>query len=255
MELIDSHCHLEEIADCGAAIEKAVASGVVAIVAVGSDYESNNLILEIAAKYSDLVYPALGLHPDRLEASQVNRNLEFIEDHIEKAIGVGEIGLDYHKRVISAAPKERQKSVLKEVLLLAKKYHKPAIVHSRYAWRDALTLAEDVGIQKAVFHWYTGPSSVLRDIIHRDYFISATPAVEYHQEHRRAVKAVPVENLLIETDSPVSYGIETRWQAQPDDVVRTLKALAKARGIDEEELARLTTNNAIKFFDLPLKQR
>jgi len=253
LNLIDSHCHLEEIENLELAIEKAKSAGLVAIIAVGSDYQSNNQVLEIAERYSGFVYPALGMHPGRLEVSLVKQNLKFIEDHLFEAKGIGEIGLDYDKRIIKIAPKELQKSLIKEVLLIANKYQKPVIIHSRYAWRDALTLAEDTKIQKAVFHWYTGPTSVLGDIVSRGYLISATPAAEYHQEHRRAVKAVALENLLIETDSPVSYGVELKWKAEPADTLRALKAVAQLRGISEQELAQITTNNAIKFFDLPLK--
>ena len=134
-----------------------------------------------------------------------------------------------------------------------KKHRKPVIIHSRYAWRDALTMAEDAGIEKAVFHWYTGPTSVLRDIVQRGFLISATPAVEYHQEHRRAVREAILENLLIETDSPVRFGLESKWQAEPTDILRSLKAVAQLKGISEPELAQVTSNNAIKFFDLPLR--
>lgn len=253
--MIDSHCHLEEIENLGSAIEKAKSVGVIAIMAVGSDYESNNRTLEIAEKYSGFVYPALGLHPGRLEVSQVEQNLKFIEEHLTEVRGIGEIGLDYDKRIVKIAPKELQKSVLKEVLIIAKKYQKPVIIHSRYAWRDSLALVEEAGIQKALFHWYTGPSGILKDIVRQGYFVSATPAAEYHQEHRRAVKAAALENLLIETDSPVSYGTNIRWTAEPADVIRTLKAVAQVRGINEEELSQITTNNAIKFFDLPLRLR
>ena len=251
MELIDTHCHLEEIEKLGAAIEKAKSAGLVAIIAVGSDYQSNSQILKIAEKYKGFVYPALGIHPARCEASRINQDLEFIEDHLTEAKGIGEVGLDYHKRIKEIAPKELQKSVLREILAIASKHQKPVIIHSRYAWRDALTLVEEAKVEKAVFHWYTGPSSVLKDIVCRGYFISATPATEYHQEHRRAVKAVSLENLLIETDSPVSYGTELKWRAEPADTLRTLKAVAEVRGISEQELAQTTTNNAIKFFDLP----
>jgi len=249
--LIDSHCHLEEIENPRTAIERAKSAGVVAIIAVGSDYQSNGQILEIAEKYQGFVYPALGIHPAKLETSRINQNLEFIEDHLAEAKGIGEVGLDYHKRVTEIAPKELQKSVLREVLVIARKHQKPVIIHSRYAWRDALDLVEETEIKKAVFHWYTGPSSVLKDIVRLGYFISATPAAEYHQEHRRAVKAVSLENLLIETDSPVSYGAELKWRAEPADILRTLKAVTEMRGISEQELAQITMNNAIRFFDLP----
>lgn len=255
LELIDSHCHLEEIENLGLAIEKAKSRGVIGIIAVGSDYESNSQVLKMAEKYSGFVYPTLGIHPGRLVSPQVNRELRFIEEHLIEAKGVGEVGLDYDKRVTRRAPKELQKSVLREVLLIAKKNQKPVIIHSRYAWRDALTLVEDAEIQKAVFHWYTGPSSILGSIVRQGYFISATPAAEYHQEHRRAIKAVALENLLIETDSPVGYGVGLKWRAEPADVLRTLKAVAQVRGISEQELAQITTNNAIKFFDLPLDYR
>jgi len=251
MKLIDSHCHLEEIENLDSVIERAKSAGVIAIIAVGSDYQSNNQVLKIAEKYRGFVYPALGFHPARLEASRLNQNLEFIEDHITAVKGIGEIGLDYHKRVTAIVSKELQKSVLREILVIARKYQKPVIIHSRYAWRDSLALVEEAEVEKAIFHWYTGPSSVLKDIVSHGYFISATPAAEYHQEHRRAVKAIATENLLIETDSPVSYGTERRWQAEPADVLRTLKAVAELRGINEQKLAQITTNNAIKFFDLP----
>ena len=226
---------------------------MIAIIAVGSDYKSNNQVLKIAEKYSGFVYPALGIHPGRLAASQVNRDIKFIEEHLSEAKGIGEIGLDYNKRTKEIAPKELQKSVLKEVLVIAKKYRKPVIIHSRYAWKDSLGLVEEAEVEKAVFHWYTGPSSILRDIVHRGYFISATPAAEYHQEHKRAVKAVSLENLLIETDSPVSYGLEVRYKAEPADIVRALKAVAQLREISGQEVAKVTTNNAIEFFNLPLR--
>ena len=251
MELIDSHCHLEEIENPGAAIDRAKSAGLVGIIAVGSDYKSNRQVLEIAEQYNGFVYPALGFHPAMLDSSRIEHNLEFIEEHIAEAKGIGEIGLDYHKKVIVKASKELQKTVLREVLAIARKYGKPVTIHSRYAWRDALSLVQEAGVEKAVFHWYTGPSSVLRDIVSMGYFISATPAAEYHQEHRRAVRAVSPENLLIETDAPVSYGMELRWRAEPADTLRTLKAVAEMRGDDEEELARTTTNNAKNFFGLP----
>ena len=253
MKLIDSHCHLEEIENLNAAIEKAKSVGVIAIIAVGSDYQSNKQILEIAKKYSGFVYPALGIHPSRIDSSKVDQTLQFIEDHLAEAGAIGEVGLDYHKRVVASAPKELQKSVLTDILAIAKKHHKPVIIHNRYAWQDSCTLVEKAGVEKAVFHWYTGPTSTLRDIVSKGYAISATPAAEYHSEHRRAVKAISLENLLIETDSPVDYGTELRWRAEPADIIRTLKAVAEARGIGEQELAQITTNNAIKFFGLPFR--
>lgn len=251
--LIDTHAHLDELEDIHLALEQARENGVIAIVAVGSDYQSNAKILEISQRYCSLVYPALGLHPWRLaglDFSQIDENLQFIEQNSYQAVAMGEIGLDYDKRVVKVASKELQKDVLRHLLDLAKRHAKPVIIHSRYAWKDALQLVQDAGIEKAVFHWFTGFSSVLRDIISSGYLISATPAAEYHEEHRRAVREVPLNSLLLETDSPVAYGREVRYESRPADVLRSLMAAAQLKGIDEATIAEETTRNAISIFSL-----
>lgn len=250
--LVDTHAHLEEIGELENVLAKAREAGVTAIIAVGSDIETNRKTLEIARRYEGFVYPALGWHPWFIEESAIDANLEFIESNISEAVAIGEIGLDYHKRVRAGASKDLQKTVLRMLLGIAKEHDRPALVHSRYAWRDALTAVEEAGPEQAVFHWYTGPSSVLRDIIGRGYFISATPAIEYHDEHRRAVREAPLERILLETDSPVTYarGRDTEFEASPADVKRSLKAAALLKGLSEEEIAEATTENAKTFFGI-----
>ena len=250
--LIDTHAHLEEIENLEKAIAEAKSANVIAIIGVGSDYQSNQKVLKFARTYKDFVYPALGLHPYNLKDAEIDRTLEFIEAHVGQAVGIGEIGLDYHKKVRAVAEKDLQKRVLKELLKVAKKYNKPVVIHSRYAWRDALSLVEEAQLEKVVFHWYTGTSSVLRDIVSQGYFISATPAVEYHAEHRRAVKEIPLDRLLLETDSPVVYrrGSEFEYEARPVDVLRSLRDAARLKGVSEVQIAEVTTGNALKFFGL-----
>jgi len=250
--LIDTHAHLEEIENLEKAIAEAKSANVIAIIGVGSDYQSNQKVLQLAQAYKDFVYPALGLHPYNLKDAEIDRTLEFIEAHVGQAVGIGEIGLDYHKKVRAVAEKDLQKRVLGELLKIAKKYKKPVIIHSRYAWRDALSLVEEAQLEKVVFHWYTGTSSVLRDIVNQGYFISATPAVEYHEEHRRAVKEIPLDRLLLETDSPVVYrrGSEFEYEARPVDVLRSLRGAAGLKNLSEAQIAEATTGNALKFFSL-----
>ena len=252
-QLIDTHAHLDELKSLDSAIDEAKEAGVTAIVAVGSNSESNMKILEISHRYDSFVYPAFGFHPWELanrQSSSVDKDLQFIEENIAEAIALGEIGLDYDKRLVKTAPKELQKEVLQQLLALAAKYAKPAVIHSRYAWKDALQLVQDSGIEKAVFHWFTGFSSVLKDIVDAGYFISATPATEYHEEHRRAVREAPLDKLLLETDCPVTYGRETRYESKPADVLRSLKSVAQLKGTDEATIAEQTTKNAVDFFSL-----
>ena len=255
-QLVDTHAHLNEVEYLDPAIERARELGVIAIVAVGSNHESNQETLRIAAKYNSFVYPALGLHPweiGRLPAEQLDLALQFIEENIASIVGIGEIGLDYAKRVVAVSSKAQQKEVLQRLLDMAKRHEKPVMIHSRYAWKDCFALVSEAKVKRVVFHWYTGFSSVLRDIIDAGYFISATPAAEYHYEHQRAVKEVPLQSLLLETDCPVTYGRETRYRSEPGDVIRSLKAAAMLREVPQAALAEQTTRNAIEFLDLGLE--
>jgi len=254
-KLIDTHAHLDELKNLDLMLEEAKKAGVIAIVAVGSSHQSNVKTLEISQKHRRFAYPALGLHPwelGNLRTFEIDDNLRFIEQNIASAVAVGEIGLDYDKRVLKVASKELQNEVLGRLLDIARKYAKPAIIHSRYAWKDALHLIQDVGMDKAVFHWFTGFSSVLKDIIGGGYFVSATPAAEYHEEHRRAVKEAPLQRLLLETDCPVTYGREARYESQPADILRDVKAVSRLKEIAEATIAEQTTRNAISFFSLDI---
>ena len=251
-KLIDTHAHLDEIEDLENVLIEARQAGVVEVIAVGSDRESKKKILKLAELYKELVYPALGWHPWYIKAAGIDSNLEFIEAHVGEAMAIGEVGLDYHKRVRAVADKDLQKRVLREILGIAKAHDKPALIHSRYAWRDALDAVTEAGLERAVFHWYTGTSSVLRDIIGQGYYISVTPAVEYHEEHRRAVKEAPLERMLLETDAPVTYGrgSEHEFTASPADVSRSLRGAAVLKGVSEAEIAETTTKNAERLFGI-----
>jgi len=251
-QLIDAHSHLEQIEDLDASLARAREAGIRAIIAVGSDYESNQEILRLAEDHKGMVYPSLGWHPWQLRESDMDRDLTFIEANIDRAVAIGEVGLDYHKKVRARAEKGLQKRVFRELAQIARKHDKPVIIHSRYAWRDAFDIVAEAQISRAVFHWYTGPSSVLRDIILQGYLISATPSVEYHDEHRRAVRESPLERLLLETDSPVVYGRgrEFEFESRPADVLRSLRGAASLKDMSEAGIAEATTDNALKLFRL-----
>jgi len=253
-QLIDTHAHLDDIKDLGPAIARARESGLIAIIAVGVDYVSNNRVMEIACRYPSLVFPALGSHPGNMgeTAAEIEHNLHFIEDNVQCAIGIGEIGLDYHKRITTKTSKPLQKQVFRDVLAIAKRHAKPALIHSRYSWRDCFNILQESGVKNAVFHWYSGPTSVLRDLVGQGYYASGTLAAEYHDEHRNAIRETPYENLLLETDSPVVYrwGTEFAHRSEPADVARVLEAVAALKQVEPDILAQRTTENAITLFRL-----
>lgn len=247
--LIDTHCHLDEIEQSDTAINRAIEAGIIGIIAVGQDITSNLRTLELAAKYKNFIFPAIGLHPGKLPylTSSLDQQLNFIDDNAKNVIAIGEIGLDYNKTLIKTAGKDYQKDVLKAVLEIAARHNKPVSIHSRYAWRDCYDLVKGSAVNKVVFHWFTGPSSVLTDILTSGYSISATLAVEYHYEHKRVIMEAGVEKLMLETDSPVSYNGVV---AQPADVVRSLNIVSILKNLPVDYLAETTTTNAISFFKL-----
>jgi TatD DNase family protein len=250
LRLIDGHAHLDEVEGLEAAMIRAGKAGVIAVVAVSSNDRSIKRTLEISGQYGDtVVYPALGIHPWDLQADREDTTLDLIEKNIHKAVGIGEIGLDYWLKDVRKKPdkKELQKRTYRKLLGLSKRYHKPALIHARGSWEDCLALALEVGVEKAVFHWYSGPLPILKKILNAGYFISATPAAQYSKNHQAAISEAPLENVLLETDTPVSYQGKP---SEPAHVLRTLEAVADIKGIAKEQVAEITTKNALAFFDL-----
>jgi TatD DNase family protein len=256
MQLIDTHAHLDSINDIDAALERAHAAGVSAVVAVGENLEANKKNLELSRRITQpRIILALGIHPGRIMPERLEEEFAFIEQHIAEAKAIGEIGLDFWYKDVrkDAEKKAQQRLVYQRLLTLAREHHLPALIHTRGAWREALEMVQAAGVQKAVFHWYSGPVDVLEDILKAGYFISAAPSVAYSPESRRALAAAPVEQTLIETDSPVYYKqCDGGFQAEPEDVFRTLKHYAALKGRQEQELADILNKNTSKVFAVDL---
>ncbi len=252
LELIDSHAHIDEIEDVKEAIDAAKRNNIISIIAVGTSLTSNCKAMSLAREYKDFIHPALGLFPWNIGDDDFQSNMAFIRDNIRNAIGIGEIGLDYSKNIKERASKEVQKSVFRELLELASTYHKPVIIHSRYSWQDCFNIAQETRIEKVIFHWYTGPLSILEKILGSGYYISASPAVEYHEEHRKAIQATPLDKLLLETDSPVTYyrGTKLEYESGPADLIRALNGVTRLKNLDSGTVANVTTSNARSIFQI-----
>ena len=252
MELIDTHAHLEDVENLDEALARAEEAGLVAVITMGSDHRSNLWALEESSKHKRenlRVYPAIGLHPWGLDPSKVEANIQLIEGKIDKAIAVGEIGLDYWYKQVRKSPekKEEQRKLFRRLLQIAKNNRKPVSIHSRGAWADSVDITVETGIRKAVFHWFTGPTDVLEKLLQEGYRVSATPAAAYSKEHRSTIEKTPLENLLLETDSPVAYKGEP---AEPAHVLKTLSAVAELKGVRRETVADQTTDNAKRLFGI-----
>jgi TatD DNase family protein len=249
LRIVDTHAHLSDLEDREGVIERARETGIEAIVAVGGNLETSRATLGWADDFGGYVHPAIGIHPSKWMDDDVPETLGFIEANLERCVAVGEIGLDYWYREArkSEEIRERQREIYVELLGMAESHGKPASVHGRGAWEDALELAKKHGPERIVFHWFSGPLEVLRGVLDSGYMISATPAAEFSKHHRAALAEAPLERVVIETDSPVSYHGK---RAEPSDILLTLKSLAELKGLPEEDVAEATTENAKRFFGI-----
>jgi TatD DNase family protein len=229
--LVDGHAHLEELTDLPESLQEAKEAGVCGILAVGMDIESNKKILQIAEANARYVYPALGYHPWRIK---------------EEGVALGEVGLDYRIKV----KKDLQWRVFEELLDIAFESNKPIILHCRYSHRRVFEMVKEKRIEKAVFHWYSGSIALLDEILSRGYFISATPALVYSPPHQEAIKRTPIEKILLETDTPVSY---QGREARPKDVQVSLGEVARLKKLDRLMVAEQTTANASRLFGIPFQ--
>ena len=254
VNLIDTHAHLEEVKNLHEAIQRAEMEGVIAIITMGSDLKSSLWSLKESPPYQTeklKIYSAIGIHPWSLASSNINEALRFIEKNAHHAIAIGEIGLDYWYRDVRKNPekKEKQRELFRRLLKIAKEKEKPVSIHSRGAWMDCVEITIEMKIQKAVFHWFSGPKEALKRLLDHGYYISATPAAKYSKEHRAAIRDAPLGNILLETDSPVSYRGEI---AEPAHVLKSLSAVAEIKGESKGKVAEETTENSRHIFGLKI---
>ncbi|MBI4772894.1 MAG: TatD family hydrolase [Deltaproteobacteria bacterium] len=155
--VVDGHAHLDAVSDVENSLKEAYEKGVVAVVGVGMDLSSNRTILELANRFPRRVYPAVGLHPWKVNARGLDEELEFVCQHLPEAIALGEVGLDYKMKDTKALQIEAFQILLRE----AARLDKPAITHSRFSHARTLQLLSESNVRRAVFHWYSGPDDVL----------------------------------------------------------------------------------------------
>lgn len=243
MRLIDTHAHLDEIKDIQGALDRAKKIGVKAVIGVGSDQLSNERTLTLANQHPGYIFPALGLHPWKLEETDPEKSLSFIEEKLAHCVALGEVGLDF---AISTPP-ARQEEIFRKILTLASRENKPVLVHARRAWAQAFNLLQEYGIRSAIFHWFSGPIDVLKKILAAGYFISATPAAAYSERHRQALREAPLGRIFLETDAPEIYQGRA---SEPQDLVTSLKAVSALKEREAEEIAEPIWQNAMNFFNL-----
>lgn len=255
----DSHCHLQDErfdSDREAAILRAAEVGVREIVVIGSDPESaaaaRTLVCDASGRpgWPELWFTA-GLHPH--EASRWDpATRRAVEAELDLGgIAVGEIGLDFH---YDNSPRAAQRSAFEVQLALARERDLPVVVHSRDAEDETLATLGESGLrpERVVLHCFTGSAAMLERAVARGYYVSFSGIATFGSfDSGTLVPAVPADRILTETDAPYLAPIPHRGQRnEPAFLPATVAALAGCRGVDPSELARVTRENARRFYRL-----
>ena len=252
---IDTHCHLNseqlnnQIDDILIECQRV---GVGLIIVPGYTLETSKKALEIAEKY-DHVYAVIGYHPTEIK-NYGDMEYQWLEEHMNhpKVIGVGEIGLDYHWDVTT---KEEQRYAFIKQIEIAKKYHKPIIIHSRDALLDTLNILKETNasLVGGIMHSYAGSAEMSEDFIKLNFLISlGGPVTFLNAKTPKEVAAyVSLNNLLTETDSPYLAPHPLRGTTNvPMNVCLVAKTIAEIKGITIDELNKQVLKNVNRLFNL-----
>jgi TatD DNase family protein len=253
MKFIDTHCHLEMRQydkDRDAVIKRAEDSGLEALITISSDIESNTVALGLAEKYP-IVYASVGIHPhDAKDFSDdiCNKFRQWSEK--KKVVAIGETGLDYH---YDNSPRAVQRDVFRKHLALAKEVDLPAIMHSREAKDDTIAIMRESDITRGVLHCFSGDQEMAEKAMMMGIHISFAGPVTFNnaRKAREIAQIIPDDYLLIETDAPYLTPSPHRGKRnEPSYIIHTARAIADARGVTVEDIARITTLNAKRLFKI-----
>ena len=253
--LVDSHCHLDfpEFApELDAVVERARQAGVGRMLTICTRLSKFDQVLAVAEKF-DRMFCSVGVHPHEAgHEADVNlpRILELAKH--PKVVGIGEAGLDYY---YDKSPRDRQQDVFALHIEAARQSGLPLIVHSRDADEDTATLlregAEKGGL-KGVIHCFTATQYLADAALELGFFISLSGIVTFKNAEalRQVAKTVPLDRLLVETDSPYLAPMPMRGKRnEPSFVKHTAAFVADMLGLTFDELAQRTTANFERLFD------
>ena len=253
----DTHAHLDDEqfdADREELIERMQREGIRPCMTVGANMHMNRIAVELAQRYAGYLYAAVGLHPndaDELNGDTMAQMRAWMGLPCVKAWG--EIGLDYHYE--DSPSRQVQQAAFAAQLDAARQADKPVILHIREAHGDALALlrARRGNLPRGVVHCYSGSWESAQEYLDLGFHISFTGSVTFKNAVKLAAVSdrIPLERLMIETDCPYMAPVPLRGRRNdPCNVKLIAQFLADRRGMDVEELARITRDNGLKLFGI-----
>lgn len=253
MRLIDSHCHLTDEAfddDRLFILNDLSNFGIRGIINPATNLTDSKMAIELAEKY-DNFYAMTGIHPEEVD-DITDKDLEELAKlaQNEKVIAIGEIGLDYYW---TDDNKDRQKEIFIHQLELARKLEKPAVIHVRDSKDDVIEILKDYQDLKIQIHCFSDDLETLEKYMQMGFYISIGGVVTFNNgtNEQNAARNVPIERLMLETDSPYLTPEPYRGlRNDPRRVVEVARVVAQLRDMKIDKLAKRTYNNTKEFFKL-----
>ena len=253
LQYIDSHCHLDFPdfeAELDAIIERARSLGVTHMTTIGTTLKKIDRVIQIAESYP-FIYASAGIHPHDAEAEfdVTYDDLAKLAKH-PKVIGIGETGLDYF---YEHSPKDKQQELFRLHIQVARDFGLPLIVHTRDADHDCLRILQEEmqkGAFKGLIHCFTASQDFAMEVLKLGFYISISGIVTFKKatDLHESVRNIPLNRLLIETDSPYLAPIPHRGKRnEPSFVIHVAEAIAELKDCSLPEVAQVTTQN---YFDL-----
>ncbi len=273
--LIDTHAHVNFNAfkdDADEVVKNSLSEGIW-MINVGSQFSTSRRAVEMAEKYQEGIYAAVGIHPiqlktgkyvyhdadelDTVEISTKGEDFDY-QKYLElaknkKVVAIGEVGLDYHHFEEGDnidEIKKKQKKVFNETIKIANEAGKPMIIHCWGAYDDLLEILKNNPIsKKGVIHSFVGSHKTAKKFIELGFKIGLNGIITYGESYDRLIKEIDLENILLETDCPYLTPVPKKGERnEPKNVKFVAQKIANIKGISLEEVAEITTKNAKALF-------
>lgn len=252
---IDSHCHLnyaELSGDMEGVLKRAADVGIHKMLTICTELKDAQEILDIANAHES-IYSSVGVHPHEakqaVDAGGLYEGLKHYTQ-FDKVVGLGETGLDYYYH---HSPKEDQQQAFSVHIQLAKETGLPLIIHTRDAEQDTIDmLAAEKGNITGVIHCFSGTQWLCDRALELGFYISVSGIVTFKKAEgiREAVKTVPLDRILLETDAPYLAPVPMRGHSnEPSYMIHTAQVVADLKGVSMDELAQVTSNNFATLFN------
>lgn len=249
MALMDTHTHLADASfdeDREAVIARAVQAGIERILVVSETLEDARDVLRITKKYPEALEPALGLFPTVLDPEQAEAMEALIRLHRENLTAIGEVGLD-HWKVKDDEDRELQAAIFSRFIQLSRELNLPLNVHSRSAGSSTVAQLLEEGATRVQLHAFDGRAAKALPAVEAGYFFSIPPSIVRSRQKQKLVKRLPLECLLLETDSPV-LGPDPGSRNEPANLTLSLTAIAELKGLPEDEVRQAVEENQLRLY-------